>query len=329
MKNYSKQSCSTPVSFNVANYSTKPGKGRCTNVKSVTLKCFMRQIIGQLDTMGRLRTKDIYHSALNSFLRFSNDVCIDGIDSEMMLRYENYLHVSRGVKRNTSSFYIRVLRAVYNRAVDRGLTVDNHPFRAVYTGIDKTVKRALPLNAVKRIMRLDLSARPGVALARDLFMFSFYTRGMSFVDMAYLKKSDLCDGVLTYRRRKTGQLLQIKWEKCMQEIIDRHGCGIDGYLLPIISRAGVDERRQYESAMCITNIRLKEVGRLAGIPAPLTTYVARHSWASIARQKNIPLSIISEGMGHESEKTTRIYLASLETSVVDKANSAVIKALFG
>lgn len=303
----------------------RKGSGR------MTFGRFMWQAIGQFDALGKRRAKEIYITTLRSFMEFrqGKDVCFGSMDSEMILKYESYLRDVRGISRNSSSFYMRTLRAVYNRAVDEGLVPDKRPFRHVYTGVDKTVKRALPLKSIKKIMNLDLSARPRVAFARDLFMFSFFTRGMSFVDMAYLRQSDLKNGVLTYRRRKTGQLLQIKWEKCMQTIIDRHGCGVDGYLLPIIRKEGRDVRQQYQSAICSVNVSLKEVGLMAGICQPLTTYVARHSWASIAKQKNVPLSVISEGMGHDNEKTTLIYLATLESSAVDKANSMLLKALVG
>ncbi|MDB8914391.1 site-specific integrase, partial [Parabacteroides merdae] len=163
--------------------------------------------------------------------------------------------------------------------------------------------------------------------ARDLFMFSFYTRGMSFIDMAYLKKSNLQNGFLSYRRKKTNQQLLIKWEKPMQEIIDKYDTMGSSYLLPIILDAEADERKQYKSAAQLVNSKLKKLGEQIGLPIPLTSYVARHAWASIARSKNIPLATISEAMGHDSENTTRIYLASLDTSVVDKANSIILKTL--
>ena len=297
----------------------------------MTLVRYVWRTVEQMDAVNKKRTKEIYLTALRSFMEFrqGKDIALDGLDSDMILKYESYLLDVRGISRNSSSFYMRALRALYNRAVDAGVVADCCPFKHVYTGVDRTVKRALPLKSIKRIMNLDLSDRPRSAFARDLFMFSFYTRGMSFVDMAYLRKSDLGNGVLTYRRRKTGQLLQIRWEKCMQAIIERYGNGADGYLLPIITKEGCDARQQYLGAICATNVFLKEVGAMAGISQPLTTYVARHSWASIAKQKNVPLSVISEGMGHDNEKTTRIYLATLESSAVDKANSTVIKALMG
>ena len=146
--------------------------------------------------------------------------------------------------------------------------------------------------------------------------------------MAYLKKSDLKNGVIMYRRRKTGQQLTVKWEKCMEDIIAKYGKNITTcYILPIIINPCSDERTQYRNALCRINVALKEVARLAGLPISLTMHVARHCWASVAKSKNIPLSIISEGMGHDSEETTRIYLVSLDTNVVDKANSLILKDL--
>ena len=144
---------------------------------------------------------------------------------------------------------------------------------------------------------------------------------------AYLKKSDLKNGLLSYRRKKTGQQLQMKWEACMQEIVKRHPNVTTEYLLPVITDPAVPERRQYENALHLVNRKLKEVAERAGLAVPLTMYVSRHSWASIARRMNIPLSIISEGMGHDSETTTQIYLASLDTSVIDRANELILKDL--
>ena len=207
------------------------------------------------------------------------------------------------------------------------MTVQRYPFKHVYTGIDRTTKRAVPLKIIRQIRELDLTLYPMSDFARDIFMFSFYTRGMSFIDMAYLKKKDLHNSILSYRRQKTGQKLFIKWEKPMQEIIDKYDTGNTPYLLPIIKDTNLDERRQYKNAAHLVNDKLRKLGEKLELAIPLTTYVARHGWASIAKSKNIPLSIISEAMGHDSEKTTRIYLASLDTSAVDKANSQILKAL--
>ena len=298
-------------------------------VGGLGLISFMDGVIADLRAWGKVRTSETYVAALNSYRRFrkGKDLALYDMDSRQMMAYEAYLRGS-GLSPNTSSFYMRILRAVYNRAVEKGLTPQRYPFKHVYTGVDKTVKRAIPLKALRRIKEMDLSMMPSLDLARDMFLFSFYTRGMSFVDMAYLRKTDLNGGILSYRRRKTGQQLFIKWEQSMQSIVDKYDTSQSRYLLPLIKlRSGVDEYRQYIYASHNINRSLKIIGRKLGLPMSLTMYVSRHAWASIARSKNVPLSVISEGMGHDSETTTRIYLASLDTVAVDKANKMILDSL--
>lgn len=289
---------------------------------------YARKLIGELKQIGKICTAETYTTALNSFVRFhgERDLLFEEMDSNRMVQYVTYLK-ENNVCPNSTSYYMRNLRAIYNRAVEEGLTGQRNPFKHVYTGVDKTVKRAVPLKVIRRIREADLTQTPAMDYARDLFLFSFYTRGMSFVDMAYLKKKDLQNGVLSYRRQKTGQQLFIKWEKPMQEIVDKYDTSGTSYLLPIIKDMKMDARRQYKNAAHLVNDKLKKLGERLGLGIPLTTYVARHAWASIARSKNIPLPTISEAMGHDSENTTRIYLASLDASVVDKANSLILKSL--
>ncbi len=293
---------------------------------------FMKEVIVQLKRLNRDRTAETYTATLSSFLRFQNrkDVLMEEMTSDLMQEYEAYLKAS-GIVMNTISFYMRILRAVYNRAVEKGIVEQRNPFRHVYTGIDKTVKRALALKEIRKIKELDLTFYPALDFARDMFLFSFYTRGMSFVDMAYLQKSDLKNGVLVYRRRKTGQQLSVKWEECMQAIVDKYKVRVMPdwpYLLPIITVMDAKTvRKQYKNSLYAVNLNLKRVAARIGLSIPLTTYVARHSWASIARNKNIPLAVISEAMGHDSELTTQIYLASLECSVIDNANTLILKDL--
>lgn len=288
---------------------------------------FMQGVIAQLQQMGKQRTSETYRCTLKSFMQFreDKDVLLEDIDSDLMLMYEAYLR-NKGLTKNSTSFYMRILRAVYNRAVEKDLTTNRNPFKHVYTGIDKTIKRAIPLKAIKQIKNLDLSLQPSLDFARDMFLFSFYTRGMSFIDMAYLKKKDLSNGILSYRRRKTGQQLFIRWEKCMQEIVEKYDTDYySPYLLPILKYPY--DRNQYKNMLYRTNKLLKEIAKMVGLSIPLTLYVARHSWASIAKSKNIPISVISEGMGHDSEMTTQIYLASLDNAVVDRANAQILKEL--
>ncbi|MBD5402801.1 site-specific integrase [bacterium] len=289
---------------------------------------FMEKLILRHKQNGKIRTSETYASTLKSFRKFRNDedIMLDCITSEIMEEYEAWLK-GNGLIPNSISFYTRVLRAVYNRAVEEGIIDNRYPFRKVYTGVDKTVKRALPLPIIKKIIRLELSMAPALDLARDMFLLSFYLRGMSFIDMAFLKKSDLRNGSVTYRRRKTGQQLIIAWEPEMQMILDKYPENDTDYLLPIITKPVNNERNTYRNKGYNINHNLKKIAAMVGVNVPITLYAARHSWASVAKAKGIPLGVISEGMGHDSEYTTRIYLAGLDTSVVDKANAIILESL--
>lgn len=289
---------------------------------------FMESVIAKLRYNGKIRTSETYKSALKSFrmYRKDEDIMLDCITSATMEDYGSWLK-KRGVAPNTVSFYARILRAVYNRAVEEEIIENRNPFRHVYTGVDKTVKRALPLSVLRKIRNLDLSQSVALDYARDIFMMSFYLRGMSFIDLAFLRKTDLRHGYVTYRRRKTGQQLVIEWTKEMQMILDKYPENKSDYLLPIIRNHGANERNTYLNVGCRINRNLKRIAGMVGVSVPLTLYVARHSWASAARSKGVPLSVISEGMGHDSEATTRIYLASIDASLVDKANALILKSL--
>lgn len=251
---------------------------------------------------------------------------LDCLTSQIMEAFEAW-HKTKGNSPNTISFYNRILRAVYNRAVEEDITENKNPFKRVYTGVDKTVKRAIPLEAIRKMKNLDLSLNPRLDFARDMFLISFYLRGISFIDLAYLKKTDLQNGYLSYRRRKTSQLLTIEWTKEMQMLLEKYPENPTEYLMPIITNPESNPRNTYRNVGYNINYNLKQIAQMVGVTVPLTLYVARHRWASAARAKGIPLSVISEGMGHDSEATTQIYLASLETYVVDKANNLIMKAL--
>ena len=271
------------------------------------------------------------YRGLDMVLRFRNfrnnkDLYFDMIDDKLICQYESYLKASN-LCRNTTSFYMRTLRSVYNQAVEEGLSKQSAPFKHVYTGVDKTSKRAISLNEIRKIKNLNLRDEPKLDFARDLFLFSFYMRGMSFIDIAYLKKTNLSDGYVTYNRKKTGQQITIKWEKEMEEIINKYTDKSNTFLFPIIERNDGTERRQYLNKMLIINRKLKKIAQLAGVSTPLSLYVARHSWASIAQAKNVPLRTISLGMGHDNEETTRIYLSSIQSNIVDKANSKILSLL--
>lgn len=293
-----------------------------------TLFGFMEDVIGRLYQLEHIGTAKNYHAALGSFKRFrgDEDITLEAIDQIMMEDYQEYLK-STGLSSNSISFYMRILRAVYNRAVEQELTKDCKPFRMVFTGTEKTLKRAISINDIKRIKNLDLSLRPNIEFARDIFLFLFFCRGMSFIDAAFLRKTDVRNGVLTYRRHKTNQVLRIKIINPIKELIDRYSDKSSPYLLPIIDRSGADERKQYETALRRINNTLKIIADMVKLPVALTTYVSRHSWATIAKSKNVPVNVISDALGHESIATTQIYLASIDADVIDRVNELIVEDL--
>ncbi len=293
-----------------------------------TLSTYMNGLIADMRINGRMRTAETYGSAMRSFQQFYGDqqLPLDRITAKLIEHYEGWLRM-RGLASNTTSFYIRIIRAVYNRAADDGIIEGGNPFRRVYTGVSTTIKRALPLSFLRKIKRLDLKDDKKASFARDMFLLSFYLRGMSFVDMAYLRKDNLQNGYVIYRRRKTGQTLTIKWTGEMQSILDKYPPNPTHYLLPIIYKPGLCERSAYRNTGYNINRHLKRIGISVGLDIPLTLYCARHSWASTAQAKGIPVSVISQGMGHNSESTTRIYLTSIDTSMIDKANAIVLRSL--
>lgn len=289
---------------------------------------FIQRLISSLRQQGRLRTADSYRQLLNSITTFRNgsELCFGMINATFAESYESWLR-SRSLCRNTTSFYMRILRSVYNKAVAEGIAPKGEPFATVYTGVDKTSRRAVSMAAIRRVKALNLSGDKSLAFARDIFLFSFYMRGMSFVDIAYLRKKDLCNSYVVYSRKKTGQQLTVRWERPMQTIVDAYGPTPTQYLLPIITREDGTERTQYLNAMLRVNRNLKKVGALAGISTPLTMYVARHSWATAAKERDVSVGVISEAMGHDSENTTQIYLASIQTGKIDEANRDILSGL--
>lgn len=287
---------------------------------------FMNQQVKDLKLKGKIRTAEAYCSAINSIKCFlKNDIPFSDITKSLLKDYEVFL-IEKGVTLNTVSFYMRILRAVYNRAVDNELTEDKHPFRCVYTGIGKTAKRAVSIEVLQKIREFKTNDKE-MEFARDMFLFSFYAHGMSFIDIAYLRLSDIKDGVLSYHRKKTGQLLSMEWSKELIEIHEKWKISNNDYLLPIIKKQNGKERNQFRYVQYKVNYNLSKLGKIMELNRNLTMYVARHSWASIAHKLDIPLYIISRGLGHDSEKTTRIYLNDINTQEVDNANNKIIGAL--
>ena len=292
---------------------------------------YMRSQVEQLRATNRLGTAKNYEKTMCSFGEFLDDIQLplSALTEQVIADYNAFL-VQRGLVRNSVSFYMRVLRAVYNKAVRQKLVEQQHPFMEVYTGIDRTRKRAVSESIIAQLHHLELESGTPLALCRDVFIFSYCTRGMAFVDIAYLKKSNLQNGMICYARRKTGQLLSVRIEPSIQRIIDRYAATDSPHVFPILSsRNAAEAYEQYHVALNTHNRLLGRLSEMLGCGCKLTSYTSRHSWATAARNHNVPISVISQGMGHTSEQTTQIYLTTLENSVIDDANKGIIESLVG
>lgn len=297
----------------------------------VSVLAFMQMQIEFLQRCNRWGTAKNYERTRNSFSSFlaNMDLPFVAMTEELIDDYSIFL-VRRGIVRNSISFYMRVLRAIYNKAVRQRIVEQTYPFQNVYTGVDQTHKRAVDEQIIRRLHKLDLSRNAALAFARDLFIFSYCTRGMAFVDIAYLRKSDIQNDMICYTRHKTGQLLCIRLEPSIRTIIGRYEKATENspYVFPILT---TDDRsvayRQYLAALNNHNRLLHKLSGLLLAGCKITSYTSRHSWATAARNCNVPISVISAGLGHTSERTTQIYLTMLENSIIDSVNQGIIEML--
>ena len=298
-----------------------------TKIKVV--ETFIEEQIKQLREEHRFGTANNYEKtmrSLESFVR-NKKLTFNNFNEQLIADYNTYL-ISKGLMRNSISFYMRNLRAIYNKAVKQKIVKKKELFSEVYTGIDKTRKRAVDERLISKLYNLKLDNNDVLSLTRDIFIFSYCMRGMSFVDIAYLKKTDISNGVISYCRRKTGQLMNVRIESCMQCIINKYKENTSEYIFPIIKSDDKGEAyKQYRSGINIYNRNLGVLSDMIGSGCKLSSYTARHSWATAARKHDVPISVISAGMGHSSETTTQIYLKSIEDDVVDRANAEIINKL--
>ncbi|MCE8924906.1 MULTISPECIES: site-specific integrase [Bacteroidaceae] len=289
----------------------------------------LRYIDTQIERKKKLKkegTAAAYKSTRSSLAKFldGSDIRMLEIDLRFIRRYEDFLY-NNGVAENTVSYYLRNLRTLYNQAVVDGYHPHGeYPFVKAQTRPAKTVKRALSREDLQALANLKLEDAPELKFARDLYLFSFYAQGMAFVDIVLLKKSDIYNGVLTYSRHKSKQFIRIAVTPQMQELMDKYET--EGkYVFPIIRDNSSSEYTQYRLALGRINRHLKRIAAMIDVKIPLTTYTARHTWATLARDCGAPVSVISAGLGHTSEEMTRIYLKEFDVSQLDKVNSIVTK----
>lgn len=284
---------------------------------------YFQERIRILYESGHDGTAKAYEATLRSMQRYlcKTDFPFAHLSFGMITKYCDIL-LTAGLSKNTVGFYLHNMKAVYRRGCLELNLVLPSPFCNIKICSEKTAKQSLSMKQVRSLAQMSLSIGTPECLARDIFMFSIYTRGMSFVDIALLKKSDILSGVIRYRRYKTGQILEIGVNRQIKSLLERYEDTEGIYLFPLIENSDAIYL-SYKKAYNKIRYALKKVSRIVGMNKPLRLHAARHSWATMARDNGTPLHTISECLGHSSEKVTRIYLKELDRSELDEVNNYI------
>lgn len=302
------------------------------NKNKECLAAYMAVLVRQLEEEGRMGTAHVYRSTLRRIVDFTGGrpLPFGAITPYWLKSFQNYL-LGRQLHWNSISTYMRMLRAVYFRAVDAGLAPYRpRLFKGVYTGTRVTVKRAIDEQVLRRLHVPRPDAGRELERARMLFLLSFMLRGIPFVDIAYLRKCDLQGDMLEYRRRKTGVWMTVKVEPEAMRLIEhlKTRNADTGYLFPFIDKTGTEAYRQYQSALRTFNGRLKRLGGIVGLSESLSSYCARHSWATIANYHDYHQELISNAMGHSSVKVTETYFRRHTDERIGRMNREILSQVF-
>lgn len=277
---------------------------------------------------GRYKTASNYLTAARSWTLFvgRDDWRFSEMNAENLDAYQRWLS-ERGICANTISAYMRALRAIYRRVITDSDSGDC-PFEQVFTGRAKTRKRSLSSEIIQQLHALPLPEGSSLALARDIFLFGFYAMGMPFVDIAYLRKSQIREGFIRYARHKTGQQIQVALLPNMLSIIERYQRADSEYVFPILAEGSSEhQHRLYRSRLRQYNYSLHRLGQQLPVPCHLSSYVVRHSWASIAYQHHLDISLIGKALGHTKTSTTLLYIKSLADPDLADANHSLMQEL--
>lgn len=307
-------------------------KRRNSEKKSVeTTPVFFEKATETICSLEGVRAKSTinnYQTAIRSFCQYAGaGIPLECIDARLMEGYQQWLQENL-VTQNTISCYMRSLRSLFCQMSPS--LKEKALFDHVFTGKQRTDKRSIPLEDIVRLQKLQLPSYSSITFSRDIFLFSFYALGMPFVDIAFLRKQQVNDGYIVYHRHKTRQRIRIKIEPPMQQIIHRYAHEDSPYVFPILPTHGDETHvmKSYENARTRYNRHLKKIGNMAGIQRRLTSYVARHSWASTAYHSNIDLSVISKALGHASPNTTLTYIREIDDNRIDMANHNLLQGIF-
>lgn len=307
---------------------------KSTSNKSVSE--YFDEVIERLEKSNRIGYANIFKSTKNSITTFTdgNELLFNEITPHFINKYEADC-LSRGVKPNSIFVYMRTFKTLINYARNEGVVRNEYdPFKEInFTKFRKikTVKRAISKEQIKAIANLKFEPNSSLFHAQNYFLFSYYNRGINFIDMAYLKWEAITDNKLTYTRSKTKENFNIGMLEPAIEILKYYKKNFphseNDYVFPILDHTHVTAKSKdyrIDKVLKQVNGDLKIIGQTANIKEKLTTYVARHSYATIMKNSGVSIGIISEAMGHSSEKTTQIYLESFENRILDEASKAIL-----
>lgn len=297
-------------------------------VKEPSFKKTVEQLfdseINRLQGEGRLKYASTYKELKASLLNFNMhlDIYFSEIDINWLKRYEAYLR-TKGLADNSIGVRFRTLRTLFNKAISENIVKsDYYPFKAYKVSKLRkgTVKRAITKADIELIINHKVESDYS-QLAIDLFYFSYLSGGINFVDMAYLTYDNIVDKRLIYIRKKTKKLIKLPIQDKAMDIVKKYKSN-NSYIFPILSefhKTDIQKENRVHKVLGKVNKYLKAVGEELGLPIDLTTYVARHTYATVLKRSGVNTSIISESLGHSSEKVTQIYLDSFENSQIDEA----------
>lgn len=298
----------------------------CVNrVNRKTVGDLFKAHIHNLTSSGRksyaLSIKQLY----NSLIEFNGhlDIPFAEMNIAWLRRYEAFLR-RKGLAENTIGIRFRTLRSIYNVAIEEdAVSAELYPFKKLKVSKlhQETAKRALSKDDIERVLSYKSTNRY-MRFPIDIFAFTYYCGGINFVDIAHLTKANIVDGRLIYKRQKTKKLIKIPLQPQAVALIEKYSDDESPYLFPILSafhKTDVQQANRIHKVITKVNERLKQIGEALNLPITLTTYVARHSQATVMKRAGVSTAVIREIMGHSSERVTQIYLDSFDNEQVDNA----------
>ena len=296
-------------------------------VRLVTVGELFKQHLHRLEEEKRTGYRLSIQQTYNSLIKFNRhlDIPFSEMDCNWLRRYETWLR-KQGKSENTIGIRFRNIRTIFNLAIDMEFVKqEDYPFKKFKVSKlhQETAKRALSKDEILAVINYPTEGKDFYTrLAVALFTFSYFMGGINFVDMAYLTNRNITDGRLIYHRKKTSKLINLPLQDEALMVLKRYKDNSKGYLFPILSNAHKTEQQKLNrlhKVITKVNRALKAIGEELDISIKLTTYCARHSYATVLKRAGVPTSIISESLGHSSERITQIYLDSFENNQIDKA----------